>query len=67
MKLSRRASGLFALGLLLVVLFLLWPLVSVVMLVLLALVATIRRVLQSRHHSRPTTGSEASRGRTLGR
>jgi ABC-type multidrug transport system fused ATPase/permease subunit len=64
MKLSRRARGIFALGLLLVFLFLLWPLVAVVMLVLLALVATIRRILQSRHHSCPTTPSEEPPGGT---
>ena len=64
MKLSRRASGLFALGLLLVVLFFLWPLVAGAMFVLLALVAATRRVIQSQHQARPATHSEEPPGGT---
>ena len=51
MKLGRQARSLFALGLLLVILLLLWPLVGVAMIVVLTLVAALRHWGQTRPRS----------------
>jgi hypothetical protein len=48
MKLGGQAKGLFALGLLLVILLLLWPLVGVAMMVVLTLVAALWHGVQTR-------------------